>query len=65
MIAGANMTYSALLQLLKETGMRIDEAIKLKWTDINAQNKTIILNLREKGSNPRTYKVSPKFLGMI
>jgi integrase len=45
--------------------MRIGEAARLKWTDINKQSNTIILNLPEKGSNPRICKVSPKLLDMI
>jgi integrase len=65
LIAGANVTYSALLQLLKETAMRIGEAARLKWTDINAQSNTVILNLPEKGSNPRIFKASPKLISMI
>lgn len=65
LIAGSGRTTSALLQTLKETGMRIGEALRLKWTDINAESATIILNEPEKGSNPRIFRVSSKLIGML
>lgn len=65
LIAGCSKTTSAILQLLKETGMRIGEATKLEWTDINTGNNTIILNKPEKNSNPRIWKVSTKLINML
>jgi integrase/recombinase XerD len=65
LIAGCGKTTSVLLQLLKETGMRIGEALRLKWTDINTENNTVILNLPEKHCNPRIFRVSPKLIGML
>jgi len=65
LIAGTGRTTSSLLQTLKETGMRIGEALRLKWTDINAESTTIILNEPEKGSNPRIFRVSSKLIGML
>jgi integrase len=65
LIAGCGKTTSLLLQLLKETGMRIGEALRLKWIDINAENNTIILNEPEKHCNPRIFKISPKLMGML
>lgn len=65
LIAGTGKTTSCLLQLLKESGMRIGEALRLEWTDINTENNTIILNKPEKNSNPRICKVSSKLIGMI
>jgi integrase len=32
---------AAYLQLLKETGARLGEALKIKWTDLNEERKTI------------------------
>jgi integrase len=65
LIAGCGHSTSAILQTLKETGMRIGEALRLKWTAINAENNTIILNEPEKNSNPRIFKVSTKLIGTL
>ena len=65
LIAGCSRTLSALLFLLKETGMRIGEACRLKWTDINAENNTVAINEPEKGSNARIIKVSPRLIMVI
>jgi integrase len=65
LIAGTGKHTSTLLQTLKETGMRIGEAIRLKWTDINPQNNTITLNETEKHGTPRMFKVSAKLIGML
>lgn len=45
--------------------MRIGEASRLKWIDINAENNTITLNDPEKNSNPRIWRVSKKLISMI
>lgn len=65
LIAGCGKTTSLLLQLLKETAMRIGEALRLKWIDVNTQNNTIILNEPEKHCNARIFKVSPKLMVML
>lgn len=65
LIAGCGKKISTTLQLLKETGMRIGEASRLKWTDINTRNNTVILNDPEKNGNPRIWKVSKKLINMI
>lgn len=65
LIAGTGKKTSCLLQLLKETGMRIGEALRIEWTDVNTENNTVILNKPEKGSNPRIFKVSTKLISMI
>jgi len=65
LIAGCGKTTSLLLQLLKETGMRIGEALRLKWIDINTENNTIILNEPEKHGNPRIFRVSSKVMAML
>jgi integrase len=65
LIAGCAKTTSLLLQLLKETGMRIGEALRLKWTDVNTENNTIILNKPEKHCNPRIFRVSSKLTGIL
>lgn len=64
LIAGCGEKSSALLQSLKETGMRIGEAWNLKWTDIDFVNSTISIT-PEKGSHARMFKISSKLLAMI
>jgi integrase len=65
LIAGCGKHTATILQTLKETGMRIGEAIRLKWTDINPENNTITLNDTEKHGIPRMFKVSAKLIGML
>lgn len=65
LISGCSRTISAILLLLKETGMRIGEACRLRWTDINTENSTITVNQPEKGSNPRILKVSARLISMV
>jgi len=57
LIAGCSFRTGVFLQLLKETGMRPGEAIRLEWTDIDPVNKTVKIT-PEKGSNPRILKIS-------
>lgn len=65
LIAGAGKKTSTFLQLLKETAMRAGEAKRLKWTDLDFERHTIMLNDPEKGSNPRIWKASEKLIGML
>ncbi|MCW4003702.1 MAG: tyrosine-type recombinase/integrase [Candidatus Bathyarchaeota archaeon] len=65
LIAGTGKTTSAVLLLLKETGMRIGEALRLEWTDINTENNTITLNKTEKHGRPRMFKVSARLIGVL
>jgi integrase len=65
LISGANKKMAAFLQLLKETGMRYGEALRLKWTDIDFKNGAIILNQPEKYGKPRVFKISSKLLAML
>jgi integrase len=64
LIAGCGRKTATLLQLLKETGMRIGEAWKLHWTEIDFVSN-IIRVTPEKGSNPRVFKVSNKLMSML
>ena len=54
-----------MLQLLKETAMRIGEAGKLRWIDVNFENNTVTVNDPEKGGNPRMIKISSKLAAML
>jgi len=64
LIASCNKRIAALLQLLKETGARIGEAAKLKWTDFDIERRTVRIS-PEKGSNPRIFHISEKLAGML
>jgi integrase len=64
LIASCGKQISTVLQMLKETGMRIGEATKIKWIDINYEHKTVNIT-PEKGSNPRILPISDKLTGMI
>jgi len=64
LIAGCGEKTSALLQTLKETAIRVGEAWRLKWIDIDYVNSTIRIT-PEKGSHARQFKVSSKLLAMI
>ena len=65
LIAGCGKKTSTILQLLKETGIRIGEALKLEWTDVDLEKNRIAVNSPEKGSNARIFKVSNKLASMI
>jgi len=66
LIAGfKNSKYAPLLQLLKESGFRPEEAFRLTPEDIDLEQKIVTLNKPAKHSRPRQYKMSDKLLGMI
>jgi len=64
LIASCGNKTATLLQLLKETGMRIGEATKLLWIHIGFQQKTVNIT-PEKGSNPRILPISDKLIAML
>jgi integrase len=55
---------ATLLQFLKETGIRISEALKLKWIDLNTINRTASIT-PSKGSNPRILSITAKLIVML
>ncbi len=65
LIAGCGFKTSTLLRLLKETGMRIGEALRLRWIDIDFQRRIIILNQPEKNGMSRMFQVSSELIGML
>jgi len=65
LIYGAGKKMGTLLLLLKETAMRIGEALKLEWSNIDSENSRVILNNPEKGSSTRVFKVSPELMSRI
>jgi len=64
LIACCSRRTAALLQLLKETGARLGEALQLKWTDVDFEQRTIRIT-PEKGGEARMIKVSPQCLAML
>jgi integrase len=65
LIAYCGKKTSTILLLLKETAMRIGEALDLEWTDVNFESRTIVLNKPEKHSNARCFKISEKLCSML
>lgn len=65
LIASCGKKTATVLQTLKETGMRIGEAVRLKWTDLDVEHKTLALNDTEKNGRPRMFKLSSKLIAMI
>jgi integrase len=64
LIAHCGKTTSTVLQMLKETGMRIGELTQLKWIDIDTERKTFNVP-PEKHSNPRVLPISDKLITMV
>jgi integrase len=64
LIAGCGSRTATLLQLLKETGIRIGEAWHLQWTEIDFVSNTVRIT-PEKGSNARIFKLSGKLMAML
>ncbi len=64
LIAYCGKVTSTVLQMLKETGMRIGELTQLKWLDLDFDRKTVNIT-PEKHSNPRILPISDKLISMI
>jgi integrase len=64
LIASCGGKTAIVLQILKETAMRIGEAWKLKWIDVDFVNSTIRVT-PEKGSHARMFKISSKLIAVI
>jgi integrase len=65
LINGSGKSTATFLQVAIDTGARRGEICKLKWTDVNFENKTISINEAEKNSRNRTLKVHDKTIAMI
>jgi integrase len=64
LIVAAGTKTATLLQILYETGARIGEVLKLQWTHIDVQRRTIYITA-EKGSNSRILPISPRLIDML
>jgi integrase/predicted RNA-binding Zn-ribbon protein involved in translation (DUF1610 family) len=64
LIAGSGLKTSTFLRLLKETGVRAGEAIRLRWSDIDFITGTVRIT-PEKGSKPRIFRISNELLNML
>ncbi|RLI00117.1 site-specific integrase [Candidatus Bathyarchaeota archaeon] len=65
LIAASGRKLACLLQLLKETGMRINEALNLQWKDVDFKRNVITLNAPEKRNNARAFKISDQLASML
>lgn len=64
LIARCGKKTATILQLLKETGARIGEALALKWTDVDFERRLISIT-PEKRSKPRLLPISEKLVEML
>jgi len=64
LISKAQIKMSVFLQLLKETGADAGEAWKLRWIDVNTENKTVALT-PTKNHNSRTVPISNNLLSRM
>jgi integrase len=64
LIACCSRKVGAVLQLIKETGMRAGEAWNLKWTDLDPEQRTINIS-PEKNSNARQPHISTQLVSML
>ncbi len=65
LIAHSGKRTSAALRIAKETGARIGEIVKLKWIDIDKENRNLRINNPEKGSKPRILQVSNDLINAL
>ena len=65
LIAGCGRKMSVFLRLLKETGARVGEALRLKWQDFDFEKSTVTINNPEKNSLSRILTISPTLKAML
>jgi len=65
LVNGTGWKISVILQIAKETAMRIGEILRLKWENIDPQKRLIIINEPEKGSKPGICRISQNLMDRI
>ena len=65
LIAGCGRKMSVFLRLLKETGARVGEALRLRWRDFDFQKSIVAINNPEKSSLARALPISPTLKAML
>jgi len=65
LIHGTGKKINTALQIIKETGMRIGEVMRLRWIDIDTERNIIALNYAEKHGNNRMFRVSTQLIQRI
>jgi len=65
LVNAAHKKLATYLKLLKETGIRANEAWQLKWIDIDIERSMITLNKTKKHGTPRNFRVSLGLIGML
>ncbi|MGA3288900.1 MAG: tyrosine-type recombinase/integrase [Candidatus Bathyarchaeia archaeon] len=64
LISGCSKKIATSLLAMKETGFRIGELWKCKWTDLDEENSTLKC-IAEKHGNPRQLKISSRLISML
>jgi integrase len=64
LISGTSKKVSITLQTLKETGFRIGELWKCKWTDLDEEKHTLKCKA-EKNGKPREVKITDKLISRL
>ena len=65
MIGGCGKRTATLLQVMKDTGARVGEAVMMQRKDVDYARKKMTIAKPSKGSNSRIARVSDKCLAMI
>jgi integrase len=65
LISGCGKKTATILQTIKETGMRIGEVLRLKWTWLDVERNILTLNAPEKHGHPRAFNISSKLVAML
>jgi integrase len=65
LIAGLSPKYACFVQLLKESAFRPGEAARLTPRDVDLERRIVTLNLPEKRSKPRQFRMSERLSAMM
>jgi integrase len=65
LIATCGKRLATFIQVLRDTGARKGEALKIRYADVNSNTNEISINYPEKGSRSRKVKVSERTIAMI